>query len=348
LPHFEPSIAPPGTGPAYLLGSNESPHDPLPEVMAAVAAAARHLNRYPDYDGRQLVALLSCVHGVAESRIALGAGSVALLQMLFQSAGEPGSEVVYAWRSFELYPVLAELAGIRSVRVPLVDGRHDLPTMAAHVGDRTRMVIVCNPNNPTGTAVDAAELEDMMLRVPRDVLVVLDEAYFEYVRDQQIVSGLQLHRRWPNLVVLRTFSKAYGLAALRVGYMVGHPAVVSRIRRAYLAYSLSSVAQAAAVASLELQRRLLDRVEDVVLERTRAHDTLLAMGLPVARSQANFLWLPLGKNSVSFGQRCGDAGVAVRVFADEGVRVSVGLPAANDAFLAVAQRWIEAYPVTVS
>ncbi|MEU2358671.1 histidinol-phosphate transaminase [Streptomyces misionensis] len=339
LRHFEPSVAPCETGPVHLLGSNESPYDPPAEIVAAVAEAALRLNRYPDYGGQRLVSTLSRMHAVSEDRIVVGAGSVALLQMLFQSVGEPGAEVMYAWRSFELYPVLADLAGVHSVRVPLTDGGHDLRTMAELMGDRTRMIIVCNPNNPTGTVVGSAELEEFMLRLPPDVLVVLDEAYFEYVRDPNVVSGLVLHRRWPNLVVMRTFSKAYGLAGVRVGYLVGDPVVTRRLRRACLAYSLNTVAQAAAVTALELHDRLFDRVEETVMERTRVREALVASGLTVADSQANFLWLPLGEESALFGRRCAEDGIAVRVFPNEGVRVSIGDPSDNEAFMAVCKHW---------
>ncbi|GCE00794.1 histidinol-phosphate transaminase [Embleya hyalina] len=338
---FEPSVAPRAAGPARLLGSNESPHDPLPEIVAAMADAALYVNRYPDYGGRDLTATLSRVHGVPEDRIVPGAGSIALLQMLFQAVGEPGAEVVYAWRSFELYPVLADLAGVRSVRVPLSDGGHDLGAMAERIGDRTRMVVVCNPNNPTGTVVGHEEFAEFMLRVPSDVLVVLDEAYFEYVRDPGVVSGLVLHRRWPNLVVLRTFSKAYGLAGLRVGYLVGDPAITTRVRRAYLAYSLNTPAQAAAVRALELRERLLDRVEEAVGERTRLRDALRAAGMSVSDSQANFLWLPLGGDSAAFARRCAEDGIAVRVFPDEGVRVSIGARGDNEAFATTCERWMQ-------
>lgn len=334
---FQPSAAPSATGPVHLLGSNESPDDPLPGVLAAIADAAAHVNRYPDFAGTELVAELGRFHGVPRESIVLGAGSVALLQLLFQAVGEPGAEAVHAWRSFELYPVLAGLAGVRGVRVPLVDGVHDLKAIAGSVTTRTRMIVICNPNNPTGTVVEAAELSELMRHVPSDVLVVLDEAYFEYVRAPRVASGVAMHRDWPNLVVLRTFSKAYGLAGLRVGYMIGEPSVIARLRTAGLPYSVSVVAQAAALAALRLREHVFARVEQTVAERRRVRARLLDAGWDVTESHANFLWLGQGPASIEFACRCSGAGVLVRAFPGEGVRVSLGSPADNDAFLAACQ-----------
>jgi histidinol-phosphate aminotransferase len=330
---FQPSVAPSTTGPAYLLGSNESPHAPLPGVVAAITAAAAQVNRYPDFGGDELAAELGRVHGVPRDHVILGAGSAALLQVLFQAVGDPDAEVVYAWRSFELYPVFADLAGVRSVRVPLAGNVHDLKAIVRQVTERTRMIIICNPNNPTGTVVAAAELEQMMRHVPSDVLVALDEAYFEYVRDPKVVTGIVLHRRWPNLVALRTFSKAYGLAGLRVGYMIADPAVLARLSRAVLPYSVSAVAQVAAIAALRLREQLSSQVKETVAERARVRAELLASGWDVPESQANFLWLGLGSASAALGQRCAEVGVAVRVFPGQGVRVSLGSPTDNEAFL---------------
>jgi histidinol-phosphate aminotransferase len=333
LAGFQPSVAPPGASAVHLLGSNESPYAPQPGVLAAITAAAAQANRYPEFAGERLVTELAQMHGVPEDSVAIGAGSVALLQMLFQAVCHPDAEVVYAWRSFELYPVLADLAGVRSVRIPLVNGVHNLTAMAHCVTGRTRMIIICNPNNPTGTVVNASELTEMMLQVPSNVLVVLDEAYFEYVRDLRVMSGITLYRRWPNLVTVRTFSKAYGLAGLRVGYMIGEPSLIARLRKAALPYSVSAVAQAAAVAALRLREQLLLHVEETTVERVRVCAELLTRGWDVTESQANFLWLDLGPLSTAFAQQCADTGVAVRAFPGEGVRVSLGSPTDNDAFL---------------
>lgn len=325
--------------PSHLLGLNESPYDPIPEVAAAIAEAGREVNRYPDLEGARLVAELGRAHGVAADRLTLGAGSAALLQGLFHAVAEPGTdvEVVYGWRSFELYPLLADLAGVRSVAVPLRDGVHDLEGMLGRISERTRMMLICNPNNPTATALGAEHLENLMRQVPSHVLVVLDEAYFEYVRDCHVVSGVQLHGRWPNLVTVRTFSKAYGLAGLRVGYMIGDPAVIVPLRRASLPFSLSTVAQAAALAALAHHDQLLARIDEIVSERKRVRKELRGLGWDVTESHANFLWLAMGAASTTFAEWCAEYGVAVRVFPGEGVRVTIGIPADNDSFLAACE-----------
>lgn len=327
------------TGEFHPLAANESPREPLSDILAAVHGAAGTVNRYPDFHGTDLTAQLARTHGVAEDQVALGAGSIALVQMLFQAVAEPQAEVVHAWRTFELYPVLADLAGVRSVRVPLVAERHDLPAMARHVGDRTRLVLLCNPNNPTGTLLDAEELRAFVDRIPEDCLVAVDEAYFEYVRDPAARSAIALVADHPNLVVLRTFSKAYGLAGLRIGYLIGSPYLVAQLRKACLPYSLSSVAQAAASAALHHRKELFARADDLVAERTRVRGALRADGWDVPHSEANFVWLRLGAASTAFGEWCAARGVAVRTFPEEGLRVSVGSPEDNDAFLAAAAGW---------
>jgi histidinol-phosphate aminotransferase len=329
----------PVDGHICALGANESPHEVLPEIAAAVLAVAGTVNRYPDFGATELIAEIARANGVPEDRVALGAGSVALLQMALQAIAEPAAEVLYAWRSFELYPVLAELAGVRSVRVPLVNEVHDLPAMAAAITRHTGMIILCNPNNPTGTTFGHAELREFLEQVPPDCLVVLDEAYGEYVRRPGARSGLSLCRDWPNLVVTRTFSKAYGLAGLRVGYLIGDPYVVAQLRKACPPYSLNVVAQAAALAALKARDQLLAQVDETVAERTRVRAALLAAGWDVPSSEANFLWLRLGEASAAFAARCADSGIHVRTFPGEGVRVSVGSPADNDAFVVVALGW---------
>lgn len=321
------------------LSANESPHDPLPGIVAAIAAAGASVHRYPDPGCGELTRAIARTHGIGEDRVLVGAGSVALLQALLQAVGEPGAEVVYAWRSFELYPVLAELAGVRSVAVPLVDAAHDLQAMADRITDDTQLVIVCNPNNPTGTVVGEEELRKFLERVPPTCLVAFDEAYFEYVREPTASSGLAFCDTHPNLVVLRTFSKAYGLAGLRVGYLVGAPHVVRQLSKACLAYAVNAIAQQAAVAALGLEDRLLRRVDATVAERARVREALLARGRHVPDAQGNFLWLGLGDASAGFGRWCAARGIAVRTFAGEGVRVSIGSAEDNDAFLAASADW---------
>ena len=254
-----------------------------------------------------------------------------------EAVSDPGNEIIYAWRSFEAYPQLADLAGATSVPIPLREETHDLAAMAAAITPRTRMILVCNPNNPTGTAVRERELIDFIDRVPADCLVVLDEAYHEYVRDPSVPDGINLYRDRPNVAVLRTFSKAYGLAGLRVGFLVGHEPVAEAVRKTMLTFTVNSVAQAAAVASLNAEDELLERVENVVKERHRVSEALRADGWTVPETEANFVWLRLGDRTTAFAQACEAVGIAVRPFEGEGARVSIGTPAANDAFLAVAR-----------
>ncbi|MEU8877666.1 histidinol-phosphate transaminase [Streptomyces javensis] len=321
------------------LSANESPHTPLPGIAAAVAETGAAVNRYPDPECRALTRALAGSLGVDADRIAVGAGSVALLQTLFQAVAGPGAEAVHAWPSFELYPVLAGLAGVRSVGVPLTGEGHDLEAMADRITETTRLVIVCNPNNPTGTVTSREDLEKFLSRVPARCLVALDEAYAEYVRDPASACGLELADRYPNLVVLRTFSKAYGLAALRVGYLVGAPGLVALLRRACLVYAVSTAAQRAARAALGLREELMERVAATTEERGRVRDALLALGERVPVSQANFVWLRLDGDASAFGDWCAGRGIAVRTFPGEGVRVSLGSPEDNDAFLTAAAGW---------
>ena len=327
-------------GRSFKLSSNESPFGPLPSVLKVIAEAAGQVNRYPDNVSAELTEAIAARFGVPASHVAVGCGSVGLAQQLLETVGEPGAEVLYAWRSFESYPTLSDLAGVTSVRVPLRDEAHDLGAMADAITERTRLIFVCNPNNPTGTVVHRAELEEFLGRVPADCLVVLDEAYSEYVRDPDVPDGLRLYRDRPNTAVLRTFSKAYGLAGLRVGFLIGHEPVAAAVRKTKLPFTVNALAQAAAIASLEAEPELLERVEAVVAERDRVRGELLAQGWTVPPTEANFVWIRLGADTQDFAAACARAGVSVRAFGDEGARVSVGTEEANDTFLEVAS----AYP----
>jgi histidinol-phosphate aminotransferase len=338
---YKPGKAPSApAGRSFKLSSNESPFGPLPSVVKVIAEAAAGINRYPDNGAAELIAAIAARFDVPASHVAVGCGSVGVAQQLLEAVGEPGAEVMYAWRSFEAYPYLSDLAGATSVRVPLRDEAHDLPAMAGAITAQTRMIFVCNPNNPTGTVVRRAELEEFLARVPEDCLVVIDEAYSEYVRDDGVPDGLTLYRERPNLAVLRTFSKAYGLAGLRVGFMIAHEPVAAAVRKTMLTFAVNALAQAAAVASLEAEPELLERVEAVVVERGRVRAELLGQGWTVPPTEANFVWLRLGDDTGDFAEACDRRGVSVRPFGAEGVRVSIGDREANDAFLAAAR----AYP----
>jgi histidinol-phosphate aminotransferase len=327
-------------GRSFKLSSNENPFGPLPSVVQVIAEACADVNRYPDNGAVALTEAIAQRYGIPPSHIAVGCGSVGVTQQLLQAAAEPGTEVLYAWRSFEAYPLLVKLAGADEVRVPIQDEKHELAAMAAAITPRTRVIFVCNPNNPTGTVVHRAELEDFLDRVPADCLVVLDEAYAEYVRDPDVPDGLELYRDRPHVAVLRTFSKAYGLAGLRVGFLAGHEPVAEAARKTLLPFAVNAIAQAAAIASLAAEPELLARVELVVKERTRVRDELLAQGWSVPPTEANFVWLRLGEDTEDFAAECALDGIGIRPFAGEGARISVGDEEDNDAFLAVAR----AYP----
>jgi histidinol-phosphate aminotransferase len=309
-------------------------------VVQVITEASADVNRYPDNGAVALTEAIARRYGIPPTHIAVGCGSVGVTQQLLQAVAEPGGEVLYAWRSFEAYPRLVQLAGAAELLVPLQDETHHLPAMAAAITPRTRVIFVCNPNNPTGTVVHRAELEDFLDRVPPDCLVVLDEAYAEYVRDPDVPDGLELYRDRPNLAVLRTFSKAYGLAGLRVGFLVGHEPVAEAARKTLLPFAVNTIAQAAAIASLAAEPELLARVDQVVKERARVRDELLAQGWSVPPTEANFVWLRLNEDTEDFAASCARDGIGIRPFAGEGARVSVGDEEDNEAFLAAAR----AYP----
>ena len=324
----------------YKLSSNENPNGPLPGVLDAALEAARRMNRYPDTGCTALYEAIAARLDVPTDHLAAGTGSVAVLYHLLQAFCEPGDEVVYAWRSFEAYPIAVAVTGAVSVQVPLTaEARHDLDAMASAVTDRTRVVIVCSPNNPTGPAVRRHELESFLARVPSHVVVVLDEAYREFVRDEDPHDGVEMHRSRGNVVAMRTFAKAYGLAGFRVGYAVAPEPIASAVRACALPFGVSSIAQAAAVASLEHEPELLERVEGIVAERSRVDAALRDQGWPVPDAQGNFVWLPLGSRTGDFAAAAEQAGVMVRPFGGEGVRASIGEPAGNDVLLRVAARF---------
>jgi histidinol-phosphate aminotransferase len=338
VPAYKPGQAPAAAaGEAHKLSSNESPYGPLPSVVEVIAEAARDINRYPDNGAAALTEAIARRFAVPVGHVAVGCGSVGVLQQLMEAVGEPGAEALYAWRSFEAYPPLSDLAGMTSVRVPLADETHDLAAMAAAITPRTRLILVCNPNNPTGTVVRERELTEFLDRVPTDCLVILDEAYREYIRDNDVPDGISLYRDRPNVAVLRTFSKAYGLAGLRIGFLIGHEPVAEAIRKTMLPFTVNAIGQAAAVASLGAEDELLERVEATVKERDRVREALRADGWTVPASEANFVWLRLGDQTAAFAQACDAAAISVRPYAGEGARISIGTPAANDAFLAAAR-----------
>jgi histidinol-phosphate aminotransferase len=319
------------------LASNEAPFGPLPAARAAVADAIAGLNRYPDDRSTRLVDALAAHYGVDPSQVLLGAGSVDLCRLAFAATVDAGDEVVFAWPSFEMYPILAQQVGGVAVRVPLQEHGHDLDAMADAVTDATTLVFVCNPNNPTGTAIDAASMTRFLERVPSDRLVVLDEAYREFVTGDHVPDGLDVLAAHENVVVLRTFSKAYGLAALRVGYAIGHPEVIGALRKVAMPFRVNALAQVAALASLGAHDEMRERVDEVIEERERLQAALADLGLAVPRSEANFVWLDVPDAAVALGDFSERQGVVMRVFRDVGVRVTVGTADENDRVVKVLQ-----------
>lgn len=324
--------------PPYKLSSNENPFGPVPAVRE-VLADWDAVHRYPETTSAELREVLGEFLGVPAEDVATGAGSLGALNQLlgaFVGTGEDGApdEVVHAWRSFEAYPISIGLSGGLSVPVPnRRDGSHDLEAMAAAVTDRTRVVLLCTPNNPTGPSLTTAQVEEFLAAVPRDVLVVIDEAYQEFQRRDDLVDGIDVYRRHPNVVVLRTFSKAHGLAGLRIGYSVAGQGITQYLRQSSPAFSVTDLAQRAAIASVRHYDQVAERVQRVVDERERVLAGLDALGWPYPETQANFVWLNLGEHSGRFAELCDAHALAVRRFGDEGVRVTVGEPEANTRFL---------------
>jgi histidinol-phosphate aminotransferase len=313
----------PAPADAFKLSSNENPFPPHPAVLEAIAAAS--VNRYPDGAAGALRERLAERIGVSIDEVHVGAGSVAILQQLISAAAGAGDEVLYAWRSFEAYPGLVTVSGATSVTAPvLADGRHDLDAMAAAITERTRVVLVCTPNNPTSAIVTTAEFEAFMGKVPSTVLVLLDEAYREFVTDPHAVDGLPLLERHPNLVVLRTFSKAYGLAGLRVGYAAGPAYILDAARSAAIPLSVTEPAQRAALSALDHEAELRERVEVLIERRGRIRDGLRAAGWDLPEPQGNFVWLAAGEQTAGAAEVLERHGIVARVFAPDGIRVSIG------------------------
>ena len=310
---------------ASKLSSNESPHPPLASVVAAVQDRLGTINRYPDMSAAALRDALAARYDVDAALVTVGAGSVELAAQLIHAVAGEGDEVMFAWRSFEAYPSLVRIAGAVPVAVPLdAEHAHDLDAMLAAITPRTRAIFVCNPNNPTGTVVSAAELERFVAAVPHDVLVVIDEAYVHFDRTDSYGAGIELFRRHPHVAVLHTFSKAYGLAGLRVGYAIAPREVADNQRKVAVPFGVTDLAQTAARASLDAEDELAVRIEEVVAQRDRLQALLVDAGWPAVASQANFVWVPAGERTSELEALLHEGGVIARAFPGEGVRISSG------------------------
>lgn len=349
LPAYVPGARPAPGAKVHRLASNENPFPPLPSVAEELAAELQGINRYPDMGTVDLLDALA-THLTEEvgtpitpAHVATGTGSVAVLGHVLQAFVGPGDEVIYPWRSFEAYPIVVDVIGGSSVRVPLGLGASiDVDALAAAVTDRTRVLIACTPNNPTGTTLTHADLVRLVDAVPPHVVVLVDEAYLEFVRGEDPVRALDLVTTRPNVIALRTFSKAYGLAGLRVGYAVGSPELIAGVKNTATPFGVSSLAQRAAVLSLGARAELLARVDSLVDERSRVVAELREQGWTIPETQANFVWFELGEQSAAFAAAANEAGILVRPFAGDGVRISIGDAEDNDALLAFTRGWLAA------
>ena len=345
IPHYEPGTSlddatmAAETADAVKLASNESPYPPHPAVIEAISKAAEGVNRYPDPEARALRRAIADRHETDPARIAVSNGSCEILLAAALALCEPGDEILYAWPSFSIYPHLPALSGAREIRVPLGDGYvHDLDAMLEEVTAATQLLLVCNPNNPTGTYLPAERIGSFLDRVPDRTTVILDEAYIEYQTVDDPGATQDLLAQHPNLVLLRTFSKCYGLAGLRVGYALCSPQFRAAVDAVRQPFSVNAIAQAAATEAVRHQDDVADRVEKNLVERVLVEEALREMGFLTAESQANFAWIDLGdldEGEVTEGLT--RAGVAVRPGTPLGgpghLRVTYGHRAENERFL---------------
>jgi histidinol-phosphate aminotransferase len=321
------------------LASNESPFPPHPKVVEAIANTAAAMNRYPDPDATLLRRRLAERYETEPGRVAVGNGSCEILLAAAEALCEPGAEIVYAWPAFSMYPYLSALTGAREIRVPLAEGDvHDLDTMATEVTAATQLLIVCNPNNPTATHIPAAEIAAFCERIPPHVTVILDEAYVEFQTHDDPDATLDLLADFPNLVVLRTFSKCYGLAGLRVGYAIGSPKFRAAADAVRQPFSVNALAQAAGAEAILHQDDVLRRVEGTIAARLTVEEGLRELGLQTADTHANFSWVDLGDaDEAEVIAGLAEREIAVRPGKALGgpghIRVSYGTAEENDRFL---------------
>jgi histidinol-phosphate aminotransferase len=320
---------------AIKLASNENPAPPLDPIVAAVQQAASGVNRYADHRATAVREAIAGRLGVEASMVTVGAGSSGILQQLFFSYVDPGDEVVFPWRSFEVYPVFTRLMNGTAVQVPLADDLgFDIAGLAAAITDRTKLVFLATPNNPTGVAATTAELRGLLEQVPTTTIVCIDEAYREFLDPGFGDPVAELLPEFPNVVVTRTFSKAHGLAGLRVGYGIAHQDVIATIDKTMLPFAVNALAQAAALAALELDGEIRSRVSAILAERARVEVELAAAGWTFPNHQGNFVWLTTGDRTDEIALTLERQGVVVRPFSGEGLRVTIGSEAENDRFLA--------------
>lgn len=324
-----------GISNAIKLASNENPAEPIEPIVAAIRDAVHGLNRYADHRATAVREALGARLGVDVERVTVGNGSVGLLQQVALTYLDPGDEALYPWRSFEVYPVYTALADAVAVTVPLLpDLGYDVGGLVDAVTARTKVVLLATPNNPTGVAMTTDEIARLVEGIPDDVIVVVDEAYREFLDPAFGDPVADLVPRFSNVLVTRTMSKAHGLAGLRLGYAVGHPDVISSIDKTLHPFAVNALAQAAALAAIEHEQLIIDRVQAILAERARVEVELAGDGWELPNHQANFVWLTLGERTETVTLELEKRGVVVRPFSGEGIRVTIGDPSENDRFLA--------------
>ncbi len=319
---------------AIKLASNETPWPPVSSIVDAVCDAATGVNRYADHRASGLRQRLAEWLMVDSAMVTVGPGSAGLLQQLCLSFVDPGDEVVFPWRSFEVYPVYTQLMGGRAVRVPLNGWSVDLDAVAAAIGPGTKIVFLATPNNPTGTALSTDQLVDFLDKVPGDVIVGVDEAYREFNDPALGDPVADLVGDHPNVMVLRTFSKAHGLAGLRVGYGVAQPTLIKQVDKTMAPFAVNALAQAAGIAAIEAEAEIRARVDVLIAERVALVAELRSDGHDFPDPHGNFLWLPFGSRTDDIYVGLERRGVVTRLFPGEGIRVTVGSAAENDRFRA--------------
>lgn len=320
---------------AVKLSSNEVAACPVPQVKDAVLAALENPHRYPDTNATELKQMLADYLGLTPAHIAVGSGSSALCQQLVQVSCQDGDEVLFPWRSFEAYPMFATVHGAAPITVPLTaENGLDLPGMLDAITDRTRLIFVCNPNNPSGSTITRQQFHDFMAGVPGSVIVALDEAYFEYNRAEDTPNAVEEIARYDNLIGLRTFSKAWGLAGLRVGYAFGNPEIIEAMGKVAAPFEVSTVSQAAAICCLQHADEVMASTRETIEQRDRAADALGAQ-----RSEANFIWLPSDdpQKPPAVAEALAEEGIIVRCYPD-GVRITITTEAETDALLAAWEK----------
>ncbi|MEV5839399.1 aminotransferase class I/II-fold pyridoxal phosphate-dependent enzyme [Nocardia sp. NPDC052112] len=314
----------------FDLSLSENPFPPLPSVLVAVNSVLAQANRYPEFLPQRLPRLIAGRVGVHSDQVVVGSGATGVAMQVIQALTKPGDGIVYGAPTFDGYPIMAEMADLEVVPVPLdAAGHQDLWAMTKAIDKQTGLVVICRPHNPTGTVVAAGELKAFLCSVPRRVPVILDEAYAEFLGPADQVDTLALLNRHPNLLVLRTFSKAYGLAGLRIGYTFGRSELISRVRRLQLPFGVSSAAVAAVAASYAAEPELAARILRITTARETLRSALLRRHITVPRSYANFLYLP-GPGIATALRR---AGIAAKAYPDGSARIAVGDPDADNAVL---------------